>query len=156
VLREAVRQGNELGNHSTSHTALPDRGDIGETSRLIERATGTVPCLFRPPNGDTSPELLRDVRRLGMSTIAWDVDTGDWADQSPADIRARVMATVHPGSIILLHDGGGDRSGTARAVSGVIDDLHSRDYRIVTVSRLFADSRKDLVRPDSARADGAG
>lgn len=149
VLRQAVHQGNELGNHSTSHTALPGRHDISETSRLIRRATGTRPCLFRPPNGDTSDELLRNVRRLGMTTIAWDVDTGDWADQSPADIRARVMATVHPGSIILLHDGGGDRSGTARAASALIDDLHARDYRIVTVSRLFADARQDRDRRGS-------
>jgi peptidoglycan-N-acetylglucosamine deacetylase len=137
VLRRAVRDGNELGNHSTSHTSLPGYEDIRKTSRMIKRATGAPPCLFRPPLGDTSDVLLRDVRKLGMTTVAWDVDTGDWADQSPFDIRARALANVHPGSIILMHDGGGDRTGTARSVSGVVHDLHARGYSVVTVSELF-------------------
>jgi peptidoglycan/xylan/chitin deacetylase (PgdA/CDA1 family) len=139
VLRRAVRDGNELGNHSTSHTSLPGYEDIRKTSRTIKRATGAPPCLFRPPLGDTSDRLLRDVRKLGMTTTAWDVDTGDWADQSPFDIRARALANVHPGAIILMHDGGGDRSGTARAVSGVVHGLRAHGYSVVTVSELFPD-----------------
>lgn len=141
IIRRAVEEGNELGNHSTTHTPLPDHADIARTSHLIERATGRPPCLFRPPDGDTSPALLRDVNRLGMTTIAWDIDTGDWQDQSPADIEARALAGVHPGSIILLHDGGGARQGTAESVSRIVSALHARGYRVVTVSELFQPTR---------------
>jgi peptidoglycan/xylan/chitin deacetylase (PgdA/CDA1 family) len=141
ILRKAVSEGNEIGNHSTSHTPLPSHSDVANTSDLIERATGRPPCLFRPPDGDTDPRLLRDVNRLGMTTIAWDVDTGDWQDQTPADITARALATVHPGSIILLHDGGGARQGTAGSVSGIVKGLNSRGYRVVTVSELFKPAR---------------
>ncbi len=137
ILRRAVRAGNEIGNHSTSHVSLPDRRDIATTSRLIASATGRPPCLFRPPDGDTSPGLLHDVHSLGMTTVAWDVDTVDWRDQAPADIRARALAAAHRGAIILLHDGGGNRMGTVSAVSGIVDSLHQRGYRVVTVSELL-------------------
>lgn len=137
LLRQAVERGNEIGNHSTTHTALPRRSDVARTSDLIERATGRPPCLFRPPEGLTDARLLRNVHGLGMTTIGWDVDTEDWKDQSPADIEARALGSVHPGSIILLHDGGGARQGTAESVAGIVKELHSRGYRVVTVSELF-------------------
>jgi peptidoglycan-N-acetylglucosamine deacetylase len=137
ILRRAVEQGDEIGNHSTTHTPLPGHSDIAQASNLIERATGRPPCLFRPPDGDTSPALLRDVNRLGMTTIAWDIDSGDWQDQSPADIEARALAGVHPGAIILLHDGGGARQGTVESVSRIVSTLQASGYRVVTVSKLF-------------------
>jgi peptidoglycan/xylan/chitin deacetylase (PgdA/CDA1 family) len=147
TLRRMTQQGNEIGNHSTTHSSLPGRDDIRQTSGLIERATGRPPCLFRPPGGDTSPALLRDVRRLGMTTITWDVDAADWADQDSRRIRERVLASVHPGAIVLLHDGGGDRSGTVRSVSAVVGALHARGYKVVPVSELFPGDG-DGARPE--------
>ena len=140
VLRRAAREGHELGNHSTTHSPLPSRADIATTSNLITRTTGRRPCVFRPPEGRTSRQLLRDVRRLGMTTVAWDVDSGDWASQLPAAIRGRALAGVREGSIILMHDGGGERAGTARAVSAVIDSLRKDGYQLVTVSELLRDA----------------
>lgn len=137
MLRRAVRDGHELGNHSTSHDELPEATDIGATSELIERVSGERPCVFRPPDGRTSGRVLRDARGLGMSTVTWSVDPADWASQDPAGIRDRVLAAAEPGAIILMHDGGGDRTGTARAVSSVIDGLRDRGYRLVTVSELL-------------------
>ena len=140
VLRRAAREGHELGNHSTTHSALPGKADIATTSNLITRTTGRPPCVFRPPGGKTSPPLLRDVRRLSMTTVAWDVDTGDWASQLPAAIRDRALAGVRQGSIILMHDGGGDRAGTAHSVSAVIEGLRRRGYELVTVSEMLRDA----------------
>lgn len=141
VLRRAVEDGNEIGNHSTTHNALPDHSDVKRTSDLVERATGRPPCLFRPPDGVSDTRLLRDVYGLGMTTIGWDVDTEDWKDQSPADIQARVLAGLHPGAIILFHDGGGARQGTADSVTEIVKELRSRGYRPVTVSELFKRGR---------------
>ena len=140
VLRRAARDGHELGNHSTSHSALPSRADIATTSNLIARTTGHQPCVFRPPEGKTSGRLLRDVRRLGMTTVAWDVDSGDWASQQPAAIRDRALAGVREGSIVLMHDGGGERAGTARSVSAVIDGLRKQGSELVTVSEMLGDA----------------
>jgi peptidoglycan/xylan/chitin deacetylase (PgdA/CDA1 family) len=147
VLRRASREGHELGNHSTTHSALPSKADIATTSNLIARTTGHRPCVFRPPEGKTSHQLLRDVRQLGMTTVAWDVDSGDWASQLPAAIRGRALATVRDGSIILMHDGGGERAGTARALSAVIDSLRKDGYQLGTVSELLRDA-PTLKPPD--------
>jgi peptidoglycan/xylan/chitin deacetylase (PgdA/CDA1 family) len=137
IVRRAAREGHELGNHSTSHSALPSEADVANTSNLITRITGGPPCVFRPPAGRTSRLLIRDVHRLGMTTVTWDVDTGDWAFQLPAAIRDRALAGVRPGSIILMHDGGGERAGTARSLSAVIEGLRGRGYELVTVSELL-------------------
>jgi len=137
VLREAVAAGHEIANHSTSHMPLPSGTDVAETSELIERATGRAPCAFRPPEGRYSDRLLADARRLGMSVVTWDVDPEDWLSQDPAGIRERALAAVQPGSIVLMHDGGGDRTGTERSLSALIDALRARDYELVTVSELL-------------------
>ena len=137
LLRRAVRDGNELGNHSTTHTELPTAADIEATSRLIERATGRRPCLFRPPGGRVSDQLVRTARRLGMTTVTWDVDPADWAVHDPRVLREHVRDAAAPASIVLMHDGGGDRAATARSISALIDDLRASGYELVTVSELL-------------------
>src|SRR5918994_1846965 len=71
IVRRAAREGHELGNHSTSHSALPSEADVANTSNLITRIIGGPPCVFRPPAGRTSRLLIRDVHRLGMTTVTW-------------------------------------------------------------------------------------
>ena len=137
ILSRAVDDGHELGNHSTTHTPLPSTADIAETDELIVAATDRRPCVFRPPEGRYDGRLLAEVRERGMSTVTWDVDTADWASQAPAEIRDRALAGVQPGSIVLMHDGGGERAGTVRSISAVIDELHARGYELVTVSELL-------------------
>jgi peptidoglycan/xylan/chitin deacetylase (PgdA/CDA1 family) len=74
-----------------------------------------------------------------MRTINWDVDPMDWTAPGSAAVYSRVVGAAQPGSIILMHDGGGDRSGTLAALPSIIDTLRARGYRFATVSQLLGD-----------------
>jgi peptidoglycan/xylan/chitin deacetylase (PgdA/CDA1 family) len=137
VLRRMVRDGHEIGNHSMLHSAGPSAADLADSSRLIEDVTGFRPCHFRPPEGHVDDALMTRAGQLGMTTVLWSVDTGDWASQEPGAILSRALSAVGPGSIVLLHDGGGDRSGTAGVASELIDELSERDFELVTVTDLL-------------------
>jgi peptidoglycan-N-acetylglucosamine deacetylase len=147
MLRRIIADGHALGNHSWAHH-IPrasvgwNRGrltrEIVQTRRAIIDAIGLQPCLFRPPGGVVKgAESV--VRKAGLSMILWSVDTQDWAGSShggkfPSVIRKRAalgLTEEHP--VILLHDGGGDRSATVAALPKIIDDYRAQGYRFVTL-----------------------
>ena len=80
-----------------------------------------------------------------MKVINWDVDTTDWKLPGSAAIRSPIIHNVRPGSIVLMHDGGGPRQGTVDALAGAIDGLRARGYRFVTVSELLGN--RMIYRP---------
>jgi peptidoglycan/xylan/chitin deacetylase (PgdA/CDA1 family) len=137
VMKRLLADGNEIGNHTTHHTIGASEGDLAETQRLIEKATGFRPCMFRPPDGALSSGLVASADDLGMTTVVWDVDPRDWATPGAGAIRARVVGAVRPGSIVVMHDGGGNRSGTLAALPKIVHDLRHRGYRLATVSQLL-------------------
>ncbi len=108
-----------------------------ETSRRIKHATGFAPCLFRPPGGAFDSRVVSDARSLGMSTVIWDVDPRDWSTPGSGAIYSRVVSATRPGSIVLMHDGGGNRSQTVAALPKIVHTLRHRGYRFVTVTRLL-------------------
>lgn len=135
--RAIVEAGDELGNHSLHHETRPGGASLRETSRRIKRASGFVPCLFRPPGGAFDSRVVSDARSLGMSTVIWDVDPRDWSTPGSGAIYSRVVRATRPGSIVLMHDGGGNRSQTVAALPRIIHTLRRRGYRFVTVTRLL-------------------
>ena len=135
--RSVIEAGDELGNHSLHHETHPGAASMRETSRRIERATGFSPCLFRPPGGASDSRVVSDARSLGMTTVVWDVDPQDWSTPGSADIYSRVVSATRPGSIVVMHDGGGNRSQTVAALPNIIHTLRGRGYRFVTVSKLL-------------------
>jgi peptidoglycan/xylan/chitin deacetylase (PgdA/CDA1 family) len=137
VMRRILREGSEIGNHSMHHDALPGAADLAETSSAIRNATGFQPCLFRPPGGAVNSGLIAAAAGLGMSTVNWGVDPTDWSIPGSAAVHRRVVGAVQPGSIVLMHDGGGNRSGTLAALPGIIATLRARGYRFSTVSGLL-------------------
>ncbi|WP_231978078.1 polysaccharide deacetylase family protein [Streptomyces sp. TLI_053] len=146
VVRRIAAEGHLLGNHSWSHAYLPDLGPIGLREQLgftadtLARAVGTTRASswLRPPYGGRSPELLRAVAGMGLTTVLWDVDAKDWSRPGPGIVADRVLRAVGPGSVVLMHDGGGDRSQTVAALPGVITGLRRRGYRIVGLDELLA------------------
>ncbi|MER6366083.1 polysaccharide deacetylase family protein [Kitasatospora sp. NPDC001527] len=146
VVRRIARAGRTLGNHTWSHAYLPDLGpnglalQLGRTREVLAEACGDDRQVrwLRPPYGGRSPQLLRTVDALGLITVLWDVDAKDWSRPGPAAIAERVLGRVRPGSVILLHDGGGDRSQTVAALPAVITGLRDRGYRIVDLDTLLA------------------
>jgi peptidoglycan/xylan/chitin deacetylase (PgdA/CDA1 family) len=72
-----------------------------------------------------------------MTTVVWDVDPQDWSTPGSAAIYSRVVSATRPGSIVVMHDGGGNRSQTVAALPNIIHTLRGRGYRFVTVSKLL-------------------
>jgi peptidoglycan/xylan/chitin deacetylase (PgdA/CDA1 family) len=137
TMRRILREGNEIGNHTMHHGELPGYGEIAPDSALIEQYTHFSPCLFRPPGGAADSAVISTAAGLGMQTITWDVDPRDWTTPGAAAVYARVVGAARPGSIILMHDGGGPRGGTLEALPRIIDTLRARGYRFATVSALL-------------------
>jgi peptidoglycan-N-acetylglucosamine deacetylase len=156
VLRHIAATGNELADHTYSHANLlalhsPKRmQQLRWTKALVERATGVQPRFFRPPYGATGPDVNRLGRSLGMLPVLWSVDSRDWQLPGTKAIVRRVLNNVEPGSIVLMHDGGGDRRETLRALPAILRALERRHLEPVTLSRLFAD-----VPPATAFVSGS-
>jgi peptidoglycan/xylan/chitin deacetylase (PgdA/CDA1 family) len=138
LLRRMIREGHEIANHSLHHeTNGASAASIRETSARIHSATGFRSCLYRPPGGYRSSGAFSAAWKLGMSNVLWDVDPRDWSQPGSGAIYSRVTSATRAGSIILLHDGGGDRSQTIAALDDIISNLKNRGYRFVTVSKLL-------------------
>lgn len=138
LLRRINEHGHELANHSLAHEQLPGRSSLARTSDLISRASGFRPCVFRPPYGLMVGATVLSARSEGMSSALWDVDTGDWQRPGSSAIRDRALR-AGPGSIVLMHDGGGERSQTVAALPSIVKGLRARGYRLVTVTRLLGE-----------------
>ena len=140
LLRE-LRDGDVLGDHSFTHPDLAVSGNVraqlADTLAAIRAQTGYTPCVFRPPYGDSDSSVVSIARSLGLATVLWDDDPTDWALPGTSAIVERVLAEVHPGAIILSHDGGGPRYQTLAAYPAIIAALRARRYRIVTIPELL-------------------
>ncbi len=145
TMRRILRDGSEIGNHTTHHGYYPGYWDLIETNALIRAATHFQPCLFRPPGGGVNSAVVAAAGAAGLKTILWDVDPSDWTNPGSGAVYSRVVDATQPGSIILMHDGGGDRSGTLAALPQIIDTLRGRGYRFATVSGLLG--HRFIYRP---------
>jgi peptidoglycan-N-acetylglucosamine deacetylase len=139
TMRRVLAEGSELGDHTENHVELPDYGQIAGAAERIAAYTHFQPCLFRPPGGAVDASVLASAGSLGMRTVTWDVDPTDWANPGSGAVYSRIVGAAQPGSIILMHDGGGDRGGTLAALPSIIDTLRARGYRFATVSALLGD-----------------
>jgi peptidoglycan/xylan/chitin deacetylase (PgdA/CDA1 family) len=139
TMRRILAEGSELGDHTMNHVEYPDYAQIADAAARIEEFTHFQPCLFRLPGGSVDAGVLASAGSLGMGTITWDVDPADWTNPGSGAVYSRIVGATQPGSIILMHDGGGDRSGTLAALPSIIDTLHARGYRFATVSQLLGD-----------------
>jgi peptidoglycan/xylan/chitin deacetylase (PgdA/CDA1 family) len=142
LLKRALRDGFVLGDHTWNHANVSGGGaaaasQISRTKSAIQRATGYTPCLFRAPYGAVSGGLINIARGQGMNTIEWDVDPTDWSTPGTDAIYSRIISQTHPGSIILMHDGGGPRQQTLAALPRVINTLKKKGYKFATVPDLL-------------------
>jgi peptidoglycan-N-acetylglucosamine deacetylase len=137
VMKKVLRQGNEIGNHSLHHEVNPSSGSLHETNRLIRRATGFRPCDFRPPDGAVNSGLISRAHAQHMVTVNWEVDPRDWASPGSSAIASNVISNAHNGSIVVMHDGGGNRSETVAALPAILSHFRHRGYRFVTVAELL-------------------
>jgi peptidoglycan/xylan/chitin deacetylase (PgdA/CDA1 family) len=136
-MHKVLAQGNEIGNHTLHHEMNPSSGSLAETNRLIRQATGFRPCDFRPPDGRVNQGLIERAKAERLETIDWDVDPRDWTDPGVGAIASNVIRHAHNGSIVVMHDGGGDRSQTVAALAEILPKLRHRGYTFVTVAEVL-------------------
>jgi peptidoglycan/xylan/chitin deacetylase (PgdA/CDA1 family) len=127
LVRQIVHDGHQLCDHTEGHDEhlstdplATARAQIARGAQAITLATGQRPLWFRAPGGAWSPLVERLVAEGGMTPLKWTVDPRDWERPTPRAIVDRVMATARPGSVILLHDGGGTRRNTVRALAALL------------------------------------
>jgi peptidoglycan/xylan/chitin deacetylase (PgdA/CDA1 family) len=140
LVRAEVDAGMTIGTHSFSHPQpfglLPEATIDSEVDQGLQTLTdlGIHTSLFRPPGGSMPPPVVAAAQAKGLRTVIWTVDPQDWRPgTTPAQIAARVLAQVKPGSIVLLHDGGGDRSATVAALPRIIDGIKKRKLAFTTL-----------------------
>lgn len=145
IVSEAYKNGNIIGNHSYSHSYLNrlDGEDIEyeltRTSALIKKVIGVYPLLFRPPYGACSAGSVRVARNLNLKTIMWSAMVDDYhVDRTTSEkIASQILGLIHPGAVIGLHDGGGNREKSVEALQIIIEALRKEGYSFVTIPELL-------------------
>lgn len=162
ILRREFDEGYEIGNHTFFHpdisTVSVDRVklELNATRKLIESVTGRSTILFRPPfNADAEPTTLAEVipvaesRKQSYINIGESIDPWDWQPGVTADsIVARTIRQKNQGSMLLLHDAGGDtREETVKALPEIIHFFKSHGYKFTTIANVLGKTKADLMPP---------
>lgn len=154
IVREVVRAGHVIGNHTFTHPLLIFKSESGIREELtscraaIQDAvgnafTGKSSNLFRPPFGGRRPAVLRVARELGLEPVMWNVPSYDWKAATAETIERNVSRKIRGGDVILLHDGGhkemgADRSQTVQATDHLIATYKSEGFDFATISEMLS------------------
>ncbi|WP_307794948.1 polysaccharide deacetylase family protein [Alkalihalobacillus sp. BA299] len=146
IVRRMVNEGHIVGNHSYWHPNLVD-GDIptlehevNQTEEVLNNIIGYRPSLFRAPYGFLDNQAVEKLAEMNYNVIGWSLDTLDWREPPPEDIAFSVLSNIHPGAIVLLHDGAewdGDRTNTVQSLHQIIPELQELGFEFVTVPELL-------------------
>jgi peptidoglycan/xylan/chitin deacetylase (PgdA/CDA1 family) len=145
LARRIAEEGHEIGNHTYSHPRLLGRTpgkiayEIESAQTIIAHHTGHKPTLFRPPYGLRWFGLFSILKRNGLTSVMWSVNSLDWK-LSVDQIVARVLGGIRPGAIVLFHDGvpprkSADREAMVEALRVILHAILGR-FRCVPVSEL--------------------
>ena len=138
LVREIVRRGHDLGNHSASHPsawfwALGPRRmaqEIEGAQATLRDLTGVVPRWFRAVVGMANPFVAASLARLGLTRVAWSARGFDAVTADPAKVVARIERDLAPGAIILMHEGAA-HGRSVEAMELLLQRLQARGYRAV-------------------------
>jgi len=138
VAREVAAAGHMIVNHTWNHynlgymPAVAVQDEISRATDAIHAATGERPGMFRAPYGVWPPAVFRCCVRAGLTPLAWSVDPRDWSRPGVRAIVRDIVAGTRTGSIILEHDGGGNRSQTVAALQIWLPRLLEAGYQFTT------------------------
>lgn len=141
--RRMVAEGHQVASHSNTHPNMPDlddaalRKDITDGFANIKNASSVDTKVLRSPYGAFGVKQWAVTGDLISMNVLWDIDTEDWKMPGENAIHDAVMSGAHNGAIVLMHDGGGDRTQTVAALPRIIDDLKAQGYEFVTVDQLL-------------------
>lgn len=158
VARE-IREGHVVGDHTWDHadlsklSAADADSEIARAAQAVASASGTTPVLVRPPYGAWNDTVRDAVSAQGAAIVLWNIDSQDWKSRNTQAVVDRVLSTVRPGSIVLLHD---IYPTTVDAVPQIVQGLRERGLTPVTVPTLLGESahagwiyysQHDLIHP---------
>jgi peptidoglycan-N-acetylglucosamine deacetylase len=149
IVEAVVEQLHEIGNHTYSHPKLTELNqdnaskELNQTDEIIKEMTGGSPVTFRPPYLDFDERVASLTEKLDYKVIgALNLDAQDWEQPGVDHILETTRKHIKNGSILIFHDGFGDRSQTIEAVRILVNELHTQGYRLVTVSELLRLEKK--------------
>lgn len=143
LIKEIMKEGHDLGNHSMYHNKMKDRSvekmahDIQSVDTILRNLGYQREITFRAPFGITSPNLITALQQLNKRMVLFTFLAQDWTNISAQQIYDNVMKQMKPGLIITLHDGGKRRDNTVKATEMLINTLKQQGYRFVTISELL-------------------
>ena len=144
AVKQMLKDGNELGNHSYDHQQLTKidaasiAKEVNDTNENIKDICGSPATVLRPPYGAINDTVKSSV---GMPMILWNVDTLDWKTRNTQSTIDEVMRNLKDGDIILMHD---IHTQTVDAALQLIPKLEEEGYQLVTVSEMAAAKKKTL------------
>ncbi|MFP5113977.1 polysaccharide deacetylase family protein [Bacillaceae bacterium C204] len=158
LVKRIYREGHEIGNHTFTHpdiasiTPFQTKMELNANQRLFQEITGHSMTLFRPPYvAEAKPskrnelEPILRAQDLGYTTVGELIDSDDWQGLSSEEIVKRVLNQLPEGNVILLHDAGGDRSNTVKALPIIINELKQRGYTFTSVADLIGKSDSQIM-----------
>lgn len=144
LIKQVVAEGHAIGNHTWSHeygyySEAAAARELDETAKLVYQTTGVKTSLFRPPAGILNNGLVSTAQEKKYAVVMWSVDSKDWRYRGNISqpLAESVLKDAKPGGIILMHDGGGDRTTTVQALPQIITQLKKQGYTFVTVPELM-------------------
>lgn len=148
LVKEMLRRGHEVGNHTFSHPRLPQTGQLArerelETTRLDLDLLGCPHrhLLIRPPYSDFDDRLVSYCAHTGRQLVLWSIDSGDWRGLNSRAIEQNVLPRVANGSIIIFHDSDeheqADRQPTVEALKIILPVLRHGGYKMVTIDEVM-------------------
>ncbi len=168
VVKRAADEGHQICTHSYDHASGSGRGvdmtrmsadeQIAEVQKgqdAITQATGKEASkIFRSPGGNYHDEIIWTLQPYVTGEIGWNVDTEDWRRPGAEAIAQRLLS-VKPGDVVLMHDGGGDRSQTIEALKIALPQLVEEGYKFVTIDQLIAYDDVEALAKDLQDAAAA-
>lgn len=143
LAKREVAEGHAIGNHTWHHwyrrmDEATAKSEIDRTADLIYKTTGVKTALFRPPGGVLNNGLAAYAKSQKDAVIMWSLTSADTDPHAkPQAFVNNVLKGAKPGSIVLMHDGGGDRHRTIEALPQIISGLKEQGYRFVTIPELL-------------------
>lgn len=156
LAQQVVAEGHAIGNHTWHHwyqqmSPATAASEIERTTALLYKITGFKTHLFRPPGGLLHNGLANHAKQQKYLIALWSADSKDYSRPSVPALIHNILKDARPGGMLLLHDGGGDRSRTVQALPEIIADLQSQGYQFVTVPELLEIADRELNAPKPAK-----
>ncbi len=150
LVKRAAEAGHEIGTHTWDHAEGSGKGvslikmssdeckeEVTKGLKAIKDATGEkASTIFRAPGGNFDESVATDLQELVSAEIGWNIDTNDWQRPGASTIQKRIES-AGAGNIVLMHDGGGDRSQTVEALKAALPNLKKEGYSFITVQELI-------------------